>query len=60
MLRIHGCGFLGLVEKVDSPIGDENQFIVKPVPKFPLVEKVDSPIGDENTDEDDLYVKAQT
>ena len=36
------------VEKVDSPIGDENRF---PLPESILllrVEKVDSPIGDEN------------
>ena len=36
------------VEKIDSPIGDENKFTVKPTPKLPLVEKIDSPIGDEN------------
>ena len=38
---------IGLVEKVDSPIGDENFF--PPMLCFlDSVEKVDSPIGDEN------------
>ena len=36
------------VEKVDSPIGDENDYFIS-VKENSFVEKVDSPIGDENT-----------
>ena len=38
-----------VVEKVDSPIGDENSFIIQYQTLLLInVEKVDSPIGDEN------------
>ena len=36
------------VEKVDSPIGDENCSCVVGFSLLVYVEKVDSPIGDEN------------
>ena len=37
-----------IVEKVDSPIGDENLFMFLHDIILLIVEKVDSPIGDEN------------
>ena len=36
------------VEKVDSPIGDENCIAIQLCVHGYFVEKVDSPIGDEN------------
>ena len=42
------------VEKVDSPIGDENVVLVFQVFLLFHVEKVDSPIGDENSCQIDL------
>ena len=44
------CSYLLLVEKVDSPIGDEN-LCQASGRSFSSVEKVDSPIGDENNGE---------
>ena len=40
--------FSTLVEKVDSPIGDENADLRVVTGRADLVEKVDYPIGDEN------------
>ena len=37
-----------LVEKIDSPIGDENWYILLQADCNLSVEKIDSPIGDEN------------
>ena len=42
-------GFLCFVEKVDSPIGDENHSSRNITQFLYIVEKVDSPIGDENS-----------
>ena len=44
------------VEKVDSPIGDENMEKVFFPRLSPPVEKVDSPIGDENKDAFSIFL----
>ena len=47
---IYGMLLTGMriVEKVDSPIGDENNVVSGEFKNATIVEKVDSPIGDEN------------